>query len=155
MTEGEQAKYILELTFARKANARLICVTLDGDLLNFKAILHDEVVRSRREHLTIANQEGIIDRQSKRAILLTRDIRAYGLETLDAAWHFLIGDANGENLKRYDFSTNEPFSDVDTTPYLDAEKVFSVFYIRRAEELESQLEVSSTPSFSFNSWSAK
>lgn len=152
MTHGEQAKYILELTFDRVANANVTCVKDDGSLLQFKAILHDEIVRARREHLTIDNQEGIIDRQSKRAILLNRDILAFGLEALDAKWHFLIGNQNGENLERYDFSINEPFNDIDTTPYADAERVFSVFYLRRAEELESQLEISSTPAFTFNSW---
>jgi hypothetical protein len=128
---GAQAKYLLETTFDRVANATISCITTSNTTLSFKAIVHDEIVRARREHLSADNQEGLIDKQSKRVILLTRDILAYDIEEIDAQWYFIIHN------KRYDFTTNEPHSDTDTTPYAGADQVFSVFYMRRAEELES------------------
>jgi hypothetical protein len=144
---GIQAKYILESTFDAVANKTISCVT-DTTVINYKAIVHDEIIRARREHLEIDNDAGILNLNSKRVILLTRDILASGLETLDSSWYLLIGG------KRYDFSTNEPFCDVDTTPFADADQIFSVFYTRRAEELESQISPvpGGTGEFSFDSW---
>ena len=150
---GGQAKSLLEQTFDRVANSNIVCVKTDGSTLKFKAILHDEVVRARRQRLTVENEEGIIDMQSKRVILLNRDIINYGLQTLDAAWYLLIDNRAKTELERFDFSITEPFSDTDTTPYFGANQVFSVYYVRRAEELDSQ--VASVPNgtgqFSFNS----
>jgi hypothetical protein len=144
---GLQAKYLLESTFDAVANKTISCVT-DTTVLSYKAIVHDEIVRARRESLEIENDAGILNQNSKRVILLTRDIFASGLSAIDSSWHFLI------NGKRYDFSTNEPFCDVDTTPFADADQVFSVFYVRRAEELESQISPvpGGTGEFSFDSW---
>ena len=146
-SRGAQAKYLLESTFDSVANKTISCIT-DTTIINYKAIVHDEIVRARREHLEIDNDAGILNQNSKRVILLTRDILASGLEALDSSWYFLIAD------KRYDFSVNEPFCDVDTTPFADADQVFSVFYVRRAEELESQISPvpGGTGEFSFDSW---
>ena len=142
---GAQAKYLLESTFDVVANGSVVCMAPSATY-TFKAIIHDEIVRARREHLSAENDEGIVDRNSKRIILLTRDIIAAGLEQIDASWYLLIKGV------RFDFSTNEPFCDMDTTPYAGAEEVFSVFYTRRAEELESAVVPGSTGQFSFNSW---
>ena len=145
---GIQAKYLLESTFDQVANKTITCVTDSGTTINYKAIVHDEIVRARREHLEIDNDAGILDLNSKRVILLTRDIINSGLDAIDSAWYFLIGGV------RFDFSINEPFCDVDTTPFADADQIFSVFYTRRAEELESQISPvpGGTGEFSFNSW---
>ena len=144
---GLQAKYILESTFDAVANKVITCVT-DSGSINYKAIVHDEIVRARREKLDIENDAGILNLNSKRVILLTRDIINSGLSAIDSAWYFLIEG------KRFDFSVNEPFCDVDTTPFADADQVFSVYYMRRAEELESQISPvpGGTGEFSFNSW---
>ncbi len=96
-SRGEQAKYILESTFDEVANKTITCVTDAGILINYKAIVHDEVVRARREKLDIDNDAGILNQNSKRVILLTRDIINSGLEAISPEWYFLI-----EN-KRYDF----------------------------------------------------
>ena len=145
---GQQARYILESTFYEVANKTITCVTDAGILINYKAIVHDEIVRARREKLEIDNDAGILNQNSKRVILLTRDIISSGLEAISPEWYFLIGD------KRFDFSVNEPFCDVDTTPFADADQIFSVFYVRRAEELESQISPvpGGTGEFSFDSW---
>jgi hypothetical protein len=144
---GLQAKYILESTFDAVANKTISCVT-DTVILNYKAIVHDEVSRIKRESLEINNDGGILNQNSKRVILLTRDVLASGLPALDSSWYFLIAG------KRYDFSTKEPFCDVDTTPFADADQIFSVFYVRRAEEIESQISPvpGGTGEFSFDSW---
>ena len=153
---GGQARYLLESTFDVVANSSIVCVRPSGTPLVFKAILHDEVVRARRAHLEVGNEEGIVDVQSKRAILLVRDIIAFGLQRLDAAWYFLVENKNKEFLERYDFSIKEPFQDIDLTPFAGANEVFSVYYLRRSEELESQLPsvVDTTGRFSFNLESA-
>ena len=145
---GIQAKYLLESTFDQVANKTITCVTDLGTTINYRAIVHDEIVRARREKLDIENDAGILNQNSKRVILLTRDIINSGLEAIDPAWYFLIGG------KRFDFSINEPFCDVDTTPFADADQIFSVYYMRRAEELESQISPvpGGTGEFSFNSW---
>ena len=147
-SRGAQAKYLLESTFDSVANKTISCVTDSGIIINYKAIVHDEIVRATREKLEIDNDAGILNQNSKRVILLTRDILASGLEALDSSWYFLIAG------KRYDFSVNEPFCDVDTTPFADADQIFSVFYVRRAEELESQISPvpGGTGEFSFDSW---
>jgi len=136
---GGQTRYLLESTFDVVANADIVCVRPNSIPLIFKAILHDEVVRARRERLEVANEEGIIDVQSKRAIILVRDIINYGLQRLDAAWYFLIENKSKDFLERYDFSIKEPFQDIDLTPFAGANEVFAVYYLRRAEELESQI----------------
>jgi hypothetical protein len=145
---GLQARYILETTFDTVANGDVTCVVDANTSIDFKAIIHDEVVRARREHLSIPNDEGMLDQQSKRVILLTRDILASGLTSVSPSSHFLIKG------KRFDFSVNEPFCDVSTTPFMDADEVFSVFYMRQAQELESSISPveGGTGEFSFNSW---
>jgi hypothetical protein len=144
---GEQAKYILETTFDTVANGYVTCVISDSVSHEYKAIIHDEIVRARREHLSAGNEEGLSDKQSKRVILLTRDIIASGTP-IDASYYFLI------NGVRFDFSVSEPFCDVDTTPFAGANQVFSIYYVRRAEELESQIAPveGGTGAFSFNNW---
>lgn len=153
---GGQARYLLESTFDAVCNAKIVCVKTDGSTLNFNAIIHDDMVRSRRDHLTIGNEEGIIDMQSKRAILLVRDILACGLQMLDASWYFLLEDKRKATLNRYDFSIRDPFQDITTTPYFGANDVFAVYFLRRSEELDSQLSsvADTSGSFSFDSLSA-
>lgn len=145
-TTGMQAKYILETTFTVVANKDVICVTADQLHFKFKAIVHSEIVRARREHLSADNQEGIIDKRSKRMVLLKRDVLAVGLTEIDPTSYFLVDGI------RYDFSVSEPFTDDDTTPFADADQVFFVFYLRRAGERESEIPLTDSDDFSFGSW---
>lgn len=144
LATGQQVKYILESTFDGVFNEVVSCVTSNNVVINFNAIVHTEIVRARRERLTIDNEEGILDRHSLGIILLNRDITAAGLSSIDPTSYFLVDN------ERYDFTTTEPYCDNRLTPYKDAGDVFSVFYVRKAVELDNQVSTSGEDGFSFN-----
>lgn len=143
LSTGAQAKYILENTFDGVYNEVITCVFSNLITLQFNAIVHTEIVRARRERFTSDNDEGVLDTHSLGVILLNRDIYLAGLTTIDATAYFII------NGQRYDFVTSEPYCDNMMTPYQNAGDVFSVFYVRRAAELESQASTSGETGFSF------
>lgn len=143
ISTGEQAKYILENTFDNVYNEVITCVFSNLTTLQFNAIVHSEIVRARRERFTSDNDEGVMDTHSLGVILLNRDLAAAGLAGIDATSYFMI------NSHRYDFVTTEPYCDNMMTPYQNAGDVFSVFYVRRAAELESQVSTSGESGFSF------
>lgn len=146
MNVGQQARIILESTFDNVFNNTLIYVNPEGLSYVFSCISHDEVLRNRRERLGIENEEAVLDRLSKRVILKTNDLIAKGLSVLDAAGYILMDGV------RYDFSVTEPFNNDDITPFRGAERTFSVYYLRRAQELESQVAEITEGSFSFGDW---
>lgn len=146
MNVGQQARYILESTFNSVFNNTVTYVAPSGKRYVFNCISHDEILRNRRERLSIENEAAIVDQLSKRIILRTIDLIAQGLSSLDASGYVMLDG------KRHDFSTSEPFLNLDVTPFKGAEHTFSVFYVRRSEELENQVQGITESSFSFGNW---
>lgn len=143
LSTGLQIKYLLESTFDSVFNTEITCVSSNSVSFKINAIVHSEIVRARRERFTTDNEEGVLDRHSLGVIILNRDLQALGLASIDPTYYLLI------NGSRYDFTTTEPYCDNMLTPYKDAGEVFSVYYVRAAVELESQVSTSGESGFSF------
>lgn len=144
---GQQARFMLQSTFDWVAPLQVVYLAPSGVSAVLRAIPHDEVLRNRREHLSEDNQGAILDLNSKRIIFKTEDIKALGIDRLDPKGCLFIGGI------RYDFSTREPFLDDDITPFAGASGIFTVAYLRRAQETILSLPVPDTQEFGFDSWS--
>lgn len=144
---GAQVKSILEATFDNVAATTIVYVSPAGSQYSLKAMVSVEPLRLHRESYAVTNA-GISDLENIRFCFKTSDIlSSIGLEALDPAGHFLY------NGIRYDFSTKFPGHSKEFTPMIGAEDTLTLCYVRKAEELEHEIPVSSTgDKFKYGNW---
>ena len=146
MSLGTTVKDILESTSGWVSGSQAVYVDVAGNTYTFKCIRADSLSTVRREGVDVT-EAGTLDRDSKRLLFLTKNIRAAGLSRFDPAGYFLLGGV------RYDFEERQPTLE-DLTPLDDALEVFTLCFLRRVEEPMHQVEVNTTGNiFQFDSWS--
>jgi len=129
---GSQIRTILETTFDGVATS-VVYYPPTGGPFTLRAMVGEPLANYQREHLEV-DEAGIVDQNVKRIAFKTNDIlQVTGAGQLDGAGYITINDV------RYDFHASQPLVMDDFTPLVGALKIFSVYFLRRAEELNRTL----------------
>jgi hypothetical protein len=147
---GSKVRNILEEVFDGIASIPITFVSEVGDRYSLRGIVAEPTNNYQKELLRI-DSAGILDTDIQRVLFKTLDLETIVGSAFSPAGYLLIDSTE----ERFDFATTQPFRAVNYTPWISAEKTYTICFVRRAIELADTVAQKSTgDAFQFGSWSA-
>lgn len=143
---GLQIRNTLESVFDNVAASTIVYYDTEGKSYPLTAMVAPENISSKIEGFN-ASVAGVSDREHLRFAFKTADIASVVKAPLSVAGYFMF------NGFRYDFAEKFPGIQSEFTPFKGAVDVFTLVYVRRAEELAHTVAPKATgPKFKVGNW---